>query len=211
MISMDNIQTHTLQTITETSFEYFKFTDQRQEWSARFSREELRRGSLGIDVKTLFKTLPRIVRRNEPAVPPEWIEKNTPVAFTEDFSLTWVGHATFLLQAGGINGLIDPFWGDYEWGPFTLFQRLVPPAISQTEIPKLDFIAITHNHVDHCDHELLDYLQKRDNPLMCVPSGDGQRFEKMNFQYIEECEWGDCLEFYKGQTRNEMLFSTCGT
>ncbi len=70
---------------------------------------------------------------------------------------TWIGHATMLVQYRGINFLTDPHLTkraapvDFI-GPI----RLVPPAISFEDMPRIDFIVISHNHYDHLDHRTVD-------------------------------------------------------
>ncbi len=185
---------------------YSQNSNGREHWQALFDRAALKRGSRLTDVKTLIKTVPRIFKGNEPSVPQEWIEKDLPMAESSDCMLTWIGHATFLLQAQGICGLIDPFWGDYTWGIFTLYKRLVPAALKKEEVPPLTFIALSHNHVDHCDLEALRFFQHRDNPIALVPEGDQACFEQLGFQAVVPCRWGDSVELKKGAGKIDCTF-----
>ena len=61
--------------------------------------------------------------------------------------VTWVGHATVLVQYKGINYLTDPHLTDYP-GPSKLFvsERITPPALSFEELPKIDFVLIPYSH-----------------------------------------------------------------
>jgi N-acyl-phosphatidylethanolamine-hydrolysing phospholipase D len=70
---------------------------------------------------------------------------------------TWIGHATVLAQYHGINFLTDPILTD-KASPVDLAgpQRFVPPSVAFAQLPKIDFIAISHNHYDHLDHRTVD-------------------------------------------------------
>ena len=72
---------------------------------------------------------------------------------------TWVGHATVLVQYKGINYLTDPHLTDFP-GPSKMFapERITPPALSFEELPKIDFVLISHNHYDHLDSHTVDMI-----------------------------------------------------
>ena len=66
-------------------------------------------------------------------------------------SITWLGHATFLIRLGNTTIITDPFFsknaGPLIFGP----KRYVDPAISLKNLPKIDLFLQTHNHYDHLD------------------------------------------------------------
>jgi len=62
--------------------------------------------------------------------------------------LTWIGHASWLVQLDGVSLLIDPIFSD-SIGPGVT--RFVPPALTVAELPRIDAQLITHNHRDHLD------------------------------------------------------------
>ena len=75
-----------------------------------------------------------------------------PRAETADFTATWVGHSTVLLQMGGLNILTDPVFSlrasPVQWtGP----RRLMDPALALDALPPLDVVLLSHNHYDHLD------------------------------------------------------------
>ena len=70
---------------------------------------------------------------------------------------TWIGHATVLVQYRGINFLTDPHLSQRPFGfDFLVSKRFTQPALSFEEMPKIDFILISHNHFDHLDHRTVD-------------------------------------------------------
>lgn len=86
---------------------------------------------------------------------------------------TWVGHATVLVQAAGINILTDPIWSDHAsplppLGP----ARVPPPGIRLADLPKIDLILISHNHYDHLDLPTLRKLWDRDRPKIVTSLGN---------------------------------------
>ncbi len=88
-------------------------------------------------------------------------------------ALTWIGHATFLVQLGGRSLLVDPVLVS---NLFTL-RRAVPPGIARENLPPIDAILITHNHRDHLDAASLSSLAHAGRegaaPLFIVPKGVG--------------------------------------
>ena len=108
---------------------------------------------------------------------------------------TWVGHATFLLQVGGLNFLTDPHWSNraspVQWtGP----RRLVPPAIAFDDLPPIDAVLVSHNHYDHLDHETVRRLTIRERASpdfrFHAPLGLARWFARMGAP-VREATWGD--------------------
>ena len=61
-------------------------------------------------------------------------------------TLTWIGHATLLLQINGVNILTDPHLTERA-SPlrFAGPKRRVPPAISLSALPHIDIVVISHH------------------------------------------------------------------
>ncbi|HTG39483.1 MBL fold metallo-hydrolase [Sphingomonas sp.] len=89
-----------------------------------------------------------------------------------DMRVTWVGHATVLVQAGGLNILTDPIWSPRA-GPFGLGPaRVTEPGIALDDLPTIDLIVISHNHYDHLDLSTLKQLWARDRPRIVTSLGN---------------------------------------
>ena len=71
-----------------------------------------------------------------------------PPASGEPARITWLGHASWLVQLDGVSLLIDPVFSE-GIGPGV--HRVVPPALSVAQLPKIDAQLVTHNHRDHLD------------------------------------------------------------
>lgn len=87
--------------------------------------------------------------------------------------VTWVGHATVLVQAAGLNILTDPIWSDRA-SPFPFIgpRRVRSPGIDFDDLPKIDLVLVSHNHYDHMDLPTLRRLWDRDRPLIVSSLGN---------------------------------------
>jgi L-ascorbate metabolism protein UlaG (beta-lactamase superfamily) len=122
----------------------------------------------------------------KPARPPAFAAPRGMVA-------TWVGHATVLVQAAGINILTDPIWSDYAsplppLGP----KRVAQPGIRFDDLPKIDLIIISHNHYDHMDIATLKTLWERDRPQIVTSLGN-EAILKANGIPATALDWGQSV------------------
>ncbi|WP_084583829.1 MBL fold metallo-hydrolase [Sphingomonas azotifigens] len=86
--------------------------------------------------------------------------------------VTWIGHASVLIQTEGLNILTDPVWSDVA-GPFGIGPRRVAvPGVRLADLPKIDLIVVSHNHYDHLDLATLKTLWQRDRPLIVTGLGN---------------------------------------
>jgi len=100
--------------------------------------------------------------------------------------ITWIGHSTFLIQINKINILTDPIFGSSTF----LFPRILPPGVHPKDLPKIDYIIISHNHLDHMDEYSLLFLKKQNPDLhVLVPEGDQYWFKKRAFKNIYNSDW----------------------
>lgn len=99
--------------------------------------------------------------------------------------ITWIGHATFLIQMNGINIITDPVYGEIS----RFFKRHVLPTTTIEELPAIDLIMISHNHRDHCDTPTLKKLQQLHDPMLFVPRGDGAYGKWLGFSRVTEMDW----------------------
>lgn len=79
--------------------------------------------------------------------------------------VTYVGHATVLVEVGGVRFLTDPNF-DRKLG--RVLPRVSAPGIALNELPTLDALLLTHAHADHLSFDSLDRLP-RDVPLFAPP------------------------------------------
>ncbi|MGQ0586988.1 MAG: MBL fold metallo-hydrolase [Gammaproteobacteria bacterium] len=100
-------------------------------------------------------------------------------------TVTFVGHATALIQTQGLNILTDPIWSDTA---FTV-QRVTPPGIAFEDLPKIDIVLVSHSHYDHMDLPTLARLRRDHDPLFVVPLGNDELLhgddEQMRVQTLD--------------------------
>jgi L-ascorbate metabolism protein UlaG (beta-lactamase superfamily) len=108
-----------------------------------------------------------------PAAYPSPFQDKPPEQVTSGMRVMLIGHATYLIQTGGQNILIDPVWSDRA-SPVSFAgpKRVNPPSLSMDDLPKIDTILITHNHYDHMNIASLSALVQRFNPRLIVPLGN---------------------------------------
>ncbi len=88
-------------------------------------------------------------------------------------SLTWLGHATVLLQTGGVNIITDPIFSDRA-SPLSFAgpKRQVPLAMRIDELPVIDVVFVSHNHYDHLDADTIRAFSARfPGAVYVVPLG----------------------------------------
>ena len=106
--------------------------------------------------------------------------------------MTWIGHASFLVQLAGRNVLVDPMFSEYA-SPvqFAGPQRLVPLPIDVPDLPRIDVVLISHNHYDHLDEASVRRLAsfRAESPLFLVPLGLKAWFLEKGIQRVEEMDW----------------------
>lgn len=107
-------------------------------------------------------------------------------------AVTWVGHATYVIQIGGLVVLTDPVWSSRIPG---VRARLTPPGVAWTELPRVDAVVISHNHYDHLDARTVGRLP-RETPVF-IPGGLGRWFRRRGFRRVTELDWWESA-VYRG-------------
>src|SRR5687768_16828302 len=80
--------------------------------------------------------------------------------------ITYIGHATLLLELDGVRVLTDPHFG-LRLGRF--LPRVSAPGIAIVDLPAIDALLLTHAHADHLSFACLDALPN-DIPLISPPA-----------------------------------------
>ncbi len=145
-------------------------------------------------------------------IPPDFINDGS-------IRISFIGHATFLIQTDGLNIITDPVFSPRAaFAKFLGPKRVSKPGIEIENLPKIDMVLVSHNHYDHLDIKSLEYLAKRDNPVMVLPIGNEKTMKKIssNTKFLS---WGEsykniCFEpaqHWSSRTlfdRNKSLWGT---
>jgi len=111
---------------------------------------------------------------------------------TTPLRVTWIGHATALVQTPGINILTDPVWSDRA-GPFGFGpKRVAAPGIRLADLPPITLILISHNHYDHLDLTTLKALWDRDRPLIVTAPGNDAILRSAGIDAVA-ADWGQAV------------------
>jgi L-ascorbate metabolism protein UlaG (beta-lactamase superfamily) len=109
--------------------------------------------------------------------------------------VTFVNHATTLIQIGGINILTDPIWS-FRCSPVTWTgpKRHRDPGIRFEDLPPIDLVLVSHNHYDHMDLATLERLARAHDPLFVVGLGNGAMLAEHGIAKTRELDWWESLD-----------------
>lgn len=126
---------------------------------------------------------------------PEWERILSPPA--DEIQVTWMGHASFLVQMDGLNILTDPVWSD-RCSPISFIgpMRYRKPPCQLSELPPIDAILVSHNHYDHLDLTTVRHF--RNDVLWIVPDGHMSWFKGEKVTRVIEMKWWDQYPLKEG-------------
>jgi N-acyl-phosphatidylethanolamine-hydrolysing phospholipase D len=136
----------------------------------------------------------RAVDATPPVVPPGHVlpetEAVSALRAAGPESLTWLGHAAFLLRTGGKTILTDPFLSDRA-SPFAALgpKRYVRPGLPFASLPRIDAIVISHDHYDHLDARTIERFSSKTKIAAFVPTGLGDFFRSRGYRDVRELGW----------------------
>jgi L-ascorbate metabolism protein UlaG (beta-lactamase superfamily) len=105
-------------------------------------------------------------------------------------AVTWIGHASFLIQFSDLNLLVDPNFANWLF----LLKRLKRAGVRLGDLPRIDLVLLTHAHFDHFHKPTLRKLPP--SKIGIVPWGVGKLTRRLRFSRVIELEWWE--SFNKG-------------
>ncbi|HKO11051.1 MAG TPA: MBL fold metallo-hydrolase [Acidobacteriaceae bacterium] len=110
--------------------------------------------------------------------------------------ITFVNHATVLMQTQELNLLTDPVWSR-RVSPvrFAGPMRHRDPGIRFEDLPRIDGVLISHNHYDHFDRPTLRRLAAEHDPAAFCPLGLAKPLRALGFGDVHELDWWHSAEW----------------
>src|SRR5215813_1115093 len=108
-----------------------------------------------------------------------------------EMGVTFIGHASFFVQIGGQNVVIDPNFAPWLF----LLKRLRKPGMRLRDLPPMDVILVTHAHFDHLHRQSLRTIarqtrrQRGFSPTLVIPHHVFDLVSDLGFEDIVELEW----------------------
>lgn len=94
--------------------------------------------------------------------------------------ITWIGHASFLIQTPEHSVLIDPNWA--RW--LKVIKRIKQPGMEIHDLPAIDLVLVTHAHFDHLDRKTLRSVAS--DQAIIVPEHVGGLVHGLGFRHVQE-------------------------
>ncbi|HEU4560314.1 MAG TPA: MBL fold metallo-hydrolase [Longimicrobium sp.] len=120
-----------------------------------------------------------------------------PRAAEDEIRITWIGHASFLVQAAGLNLLTDPHWSrraspSQRIGP----ARFQEPGVPWDALPPIDAVLLSHDHYDHLDEGTVKRLHARFGSGLrwITPLAYREWFSGVGVENVTELDWWDEAE-----------------
>ena len=117
----------------------------------------------------------------------------------DSLRITFVNHATVLVQTDSLNILVDPVWSErvspLAWyGP----KRHRPPGIRFEDLPPIDVVLVSHNHYDHMDLPTLRRLAAVFHPRIVTGLGNTAFLMKNGVTAAEDIDWWQSVSIGSG-------------
>jgi L-ascorbate metabolism protein UlaG (beta-lactamase superfamily) len=105
--------------------------------------------------------------------------------------VTFINHATTLIQLDGVNVLTDPIYSE-RCSPFDFVGpvRVRPPGIRFEDLPRIDAVVVSHNHYDHLDTPTLKRIAGRwPGVRFFVGLGNKAFLDRLGLDRVTELDW----------------------
>ena len=105
-------------------------------------------------------------------------------------AITFINHASLLLQTKTLNILTDPVYSK-RVSPSQLVgpARAREPGLAFDLLPKIDVVVISHNHYDHLDMPTVKKLKEKFDPQFFISLGDKALLESHGITKVIELDW----------------------
>jgi L-ascorbate metabolism protein UlaG (beta-lactamase superfamily) len=111
--------------------------------------------------------------------------------------VTFVNHATVLLQMDGVNVLTDPTWAKRTI-PIVGSRRHRPPGLRLEDLPPIDAVLLSHDHHDHMDLPTLRRLATAFHPVIFTGLGNAAYLARKGVPGGRDLDWWQSAEIAPG-------------
>jgi L-ascorbate metabolism protein UlaG (beta-lactamase superfamily) len=114
--------------------------------------------------------------------------------------VSYVGHASLLIQTAGVNILLDPVWSKRA-SPLRFIgpKRVNDPGVAFSSLPPIDVVLVSHGHYDHLDVRTLSRLAAACRPRVITPLGNDVIMHNFDPAIAAEGhDWGDRVNLGRG-------------
>ncbi len=132
----------------------------------------------------------RLVRHS--AVTPRSGQTHMPrLVANGELGLTFIGHASFFVQIGGQNVVIDPNFARWLF----VLKRLRRPGLRIADLPPIDLVLVSHAHFDHLHRPSLRAIVQNNlrvgspAPSIVIPTHVSDLVSDLGFSDITELDW----------------------
>jgi len=147
----------------------------------------------------------RFAHRGSRAKWPDWApspyaDRPPPRVDGGSLRVSYVGHASFLLQTAGRNILLDPVWSKRA-SPFRRIgpKRVNDPGIAFADLPPIHIVLVSHGHYDHLDVATLSRLAAAHRPRVVTPLGNDTIMKNHDRSIAAEgYDWHDRVDLGDG-------------
>lgn len=166
---------------------YFKNGEFQSPQKLVYDFNNVRNGSVGF-----ARFLTKSIFAPEGNLPKVRLDKNSFSEKQNDFAVYWLGHSAAIMELDGKRIIFDPVLGNAAPIPFAV-PRYGEAPIKRNELPKVDYIVITHNHYDHLEKKTVQSIK---TGHFVVPLGVGATLKGWGIDNnrITELSWDDAFE-----------------
>jgi L-ascorbate metabolism protein UlaG (beta-lactamase superfamily) len=126
---------------------------------------------------------------------PDWVQdppQSPPPGrvYGKGLRVTYINHATILIQTEGMNILTDPIWSTRAGPlPFLGTVRVRAPGVAFEDLPPIDYVLISHDHFDHLDIPTLERLKEAHDPVFVTGLAVGELLAAHGIDNVVELDW----------------------
>ncbi|MBI3518124.1 MAG: MBL fold metallo-hydrolase [Bacteroidetes bacterium] len=150
---------------------------------------------------SFFKTGKEFLSKSKNAEPKQtlpFVKTNLNELHSDEPTIVWFGHSSYLLRINGKTILVDPVFSGNA-SPFSFMIKAFKGAneYSAEDMPPIDLLLLTHDHYDHLDYKTLRLLHSKVKQV-CCPLGVGSHLEHWGFHEsgITELDWWESHTFF---------------